>query len=256
LTLQELLKQVDYEKLPRHIAIIMDGNGRWAEKRFLPRVAGHRAGVKVVDKVVSQCRNLGIKALTLYSFSDENWNRPRAEINILMSILQKYLKKEMDRMIREDIRFNTIGHIEELPPFAQEVIREAKEKTRDKKGMTLTLALSYGSRREIVDTVKKIVEKVNKGIININSINSETFTRELYTGDLPEPDLLIRSSGELRISNFLLYQIAYTELYFTDVLWPDFNESLLIKAIIEYQSRIRRYGLTTGQIKTGEGGGK
>jgi undecaprenyl diphosphate synthase len=256
LTLQELLKQVDYEKLPRHIAIIMDGNGRWAEKRFLPRVAGHRAGVKVVDKVVSQCRKLGIKALTLYSFSDENWNRPRSEINILMSILQKYLKKELDRMIREDIRFNTIGHVEELPPFAQEVIREAKEKTRDKKGMILTLALSYGSRREIVDTVKKIVEKVNKGIININSINSETFSRELYTGDLPEPDLLIRSSGELRISNFLLYQIAYTELYFTDVLWPDFNESLLIKAIIEYQSRIRRYGLTTGQIKTSEGGGK
>ncbi len=254
MTLQELQKQVDHGKLPRHIAIIMDGNGRWAEKRFLPRVVGHRKGVKVVDKVVTQCRKLGIKALTLYSFSDENWNRPRAEIDILMSILQKYLKKEMNRMIREDIRFNTIGHVEELPLFAQEAIREVKEKTRDKKGMVLTLALSYGSRREIVDTVKKIVEKVNKGIINLNSINSETFTKELYTGDLPEPDLLIRSSGELRISNFLMYQIAYTELYFTDILWPDFNESHLLKAIIEYQSRIRRYGLTTGQVKKSKGG--
>ncbi|MDP6626082.1 MAG: isoprenyl transferase [Nitrospinota bacterium] len=245
----KLLKQLEQKKLPRHIAIIMDGNGRWAKKRFLPRIAGHRAGVKSVDRIVTQCRELGIKALTLYSFSEENWNRPKKEIDTLMSILREFLQKELDRMIKEDIRFNTIGHIEELPLFAQEILKEAKEKTRDKKGMVLTLALSYAGRREIVDAVKKIAKKVKNEVINVDSINTELFSQELYTCDLPEPDLLIRTSGEVRISNYLLYQIAYTELYFTKTLWPDFNEIHLLKALIEFQNRVRRYGLTTEQVK-------
>ena len=249
----ELLKQLDHKKLPHHIAIIMDGNGRWAKKRFLPRIAGHRAGAKTVDRIVTQSRKLGIKALTLYSFSDENWNRPKREIDMLMSLLREYLQKELDRMIKEDIRFNTIGHIEELPLFAQEIIKEAKEKTRNKKGMVLTLALSYGGRREIIDAVKKIAEKVKNKIIKLDSIDSDLFSCELYTKDLPEPDLLIRTSGELRISNYLLYQIAYTELYFTRVLWPDFNETHLLKALIEFQNRVRRYGLTSEQISKAKG---
>lgn len=246
---KELLKQIDHEKLPRHIAIIMDGNGRWAKKRFLPRMAGHRAGAKTVDRIVTQCRKLGIKALTLYSFSDENWNRPKKEINTLMALLRDYLRKELDHMIKEDIRFNTIGHIEELPLFAQKLIKEVEEKTKDKEKMVLTLALSYGSQREIVDTVKKIAEKVKKGTISLDAITPDLFSQELYTSDLPEPDLLIRTSGELRISNYLLYQIAYTELYFTEILWPDFNENQLLKAIIEFQRRVRRYGLTTEQLE-------
>ena len=253
MALNKLLKQLDHKKLPCHIAIIMDGNGRWAKKRFLPRIAGYRAGAKTVDRVVTQCRKLGIKALTLYSFSDENWNRPKREVNTLMSLLREYLKKELNRMIKEDIRFNTIGHIEELPLFAQEMIKEAEEKTRNKKGMVLTLALSYGGRREIIDAVKKIAEKVKKGIITVDSINSDLFSRELSTGDLPEPDLLIRTSGELRISNYLLYQIAYTELHFTKVFWPDFSETHFLKALIEFQKRVRRYGLTSEQIKKAEG---
>ena len=253
MALDKLLKQLNHKKLPSHIAIIMDGNGRWAKKRFLPRIAGHRAGAKTVDRIVTRCRKLGIKALTLYSFSDENWNRPKKEIDTLMSLLREYLQKELDTMIKEDIRFNTIGHIEDLPLFAQEMIKEAEEKTRNKKGMVLTLALSYGSRREIIDAVKKIAEKVEKRIIKVDSINSDLFSRELYTNGLPEPDLLIRTSGELRVSNYLLYQIAYTELFFTKVLWPDFNETHLLKALIEFQNRVRRYGLTTEQIKKTNG---
>lgn len=251
--LNKLLKEINHKKIPGHIAIIMDGNGRWAKKRFLPRIAGHRAGAKTADRVVTQCRQLGIKALTLYSFSEENWSRPKKEITTLMYLLREYLKKELDRMIKEDIRFNTIGHIEELPPFAQEIINEAKEKTRNNKGMVLTLALSYGARREIVDAVKKIAEKVKQGIIELESINTDLFSRELSTWDLPEPDLLIRTSGELRISNYLLYQIAYTELYFTKVLWPDFRETHLLKAIVEYQGRTRRYGLTSEQLEQAKG---
>ncbi|HJN02792.1 MAG TPA: isoprenyl transferase [Nitrospinota bacterium] len=253
MALDKLLKQLNHKKLPSHIAIIMDGNGRWAKKRFLPRIAGHRAGAKTVDRIVTRCRKLGIKALTLYSFSDENWNRPKKEIDTLMSLLREYLQKELDTMLREDIRFNTIGHIEDLPLFAQEMVKDAEEKTRNKKGMVLTLALSYGSRREIIDAVKKIAEKVEKRIIKVDSINSDLFSRELYTNGLPEPDLLIRTSGELRVSNYLLYQIAYTELFFTKVLWPDFNETHLLKALIEFQNRVRRYGLTTEQIKKTNG---
>ena len=243
-----LLKQIDINSLPKHIAIIMDGNGRWAKKRFLPRIAGHRAGVKTVDRIVTICRKIGIKALTLYSFSEENWSRPKNEINALMEILKRYLKKELDRMLKEDIRFNTIGTIDNLPLSAQKIIQDAKERTKNSKGMVLTLALSYGSRSEIVDAVREIASDIKKNKISVEDITLGLFQSYLYTKDLPEPDLLIRTSGELRISNFLLYQIAYAELYFTDLLWPDFKEDDLLKAVIEFQTRERRFGMTGEQI--------
>ena len=243
-----LLKQIDINSLPKHIAIIMDGNGRWAKKRFLPRIAGHRAGVKTVDRIVTICRKIGIKALTLYSFSEENWSRPKNEINALMEILKRYLKKELDRMLKEDIRFNTIGTIDNLPSSAQKIIQDAKERTKNSKGMVLTVALSYGSRSEIVDAVREIASDIKKNKISVEDITPGLFQSYLYTKGLPEPDLLIRTSGELRISNFLLYQIAYAELYFTDLLWPDFKEDDLLKAVIEFQTRERRFGMTGEQI--------
>jgi undecaprenyl diphosphate synthase len=221
----------------------MDGNGRWAKRRFLPRIAGHRAGVKAVDRVVTICRNIGIKALTLYSFSEENWNRPKDEISALMEILQRYLKKELDRMLKENIRFNTIGIIDNLPASAQNIIQGAKDKTKRNDGMILTLALSYGGRREILDAARGIASAIKKNEISPEDITPILFQSYLYTRDLPEPDLLIRTSGELRISNFLLWQIAYTELYFTDVLWPDFKEDDILRAIIEFQKRERRFGM-------------
>lgn len=244
-----LLKQIDINSLPKHIAIIMDGNGRWAKKRFLPRIAGHRAGVKTVDRIVTICRKIGIKALTLYSFSEENWSRPKNEINALMEILKRYLKKELDRMLKEDIRFNTIGTIDNLPSSAQKIIQDAKERTKNNKGMVLTLALSYGSRSEIVDAVREIASDIKKNKISVEDITPGLFQSYLYTKGLPEPDLLIRTSGELRISNFLLYQIAYAELYFTDLLWPDFKEDDLLKAVIEFQTRERRFGMTGEQMR-------
>ena len=248
MSIPALLKQVDINNLPKHIAIIMDGNGRWAKKRFLPRIAGHRAGVKTVDRIVTICRKIGIKALTLYSFSEENWSRPKNEINALMEILKRYLKKELDRMLKEDIRFNTIGTIDNLPSSAQKIIQDAKERTKNSKGMVLTLALSYGSRSEIVDAVREIASDIKKNKISVGDITPGLFQSYLYTKGLPEPDLLIRTSGELRISNFLLYQIAYAELYFTDLLWPDFKEDDLLKAVIEFQARERRFGMTGEQI--------
>ena len=248
MSIPALLKQVDINNLPKHIAIIMDGNGRWAKKRFLPRIAGHRAGVKTVDRIVTICRKIGIKALTLYSFSEENWSRPKNEINALMEILKRYLKKELDRMLKEDIRFNTIGTIDNLPLSAQKIIQDAKERTKNSKGMVLTLALSYGSRSEIVDAVREIASDIKKNKISVEDITPGLFQSYLYTKGLPEPDLLIRTSGELRISNFLLYQIAYAELYFTDLLWPDFKEDDLLKAVIEFQTRERRFGMTGEQI--------
>lgn len=241
--LSDLIKQLDKKKMPRHIAIIMDGNGRWAKKRNLPRVAGHREGVKTVDKIVTQCRSLGINALTLYAFSEENWNRPKMEINALMFILKKYLRKELPRMQKENIRFNTIGKIKDMPVNVRNLINETKQKTEDNDGMIFTLALSYGSRGEIIEVVKKIARDAVCKKISISQIDHSVFEAYLFTSNLPEPDLLIRTSGELRISNFLLWQIAYTELYFTDLLWPDFKKEDLLQAIISFQKRDRRYGL-------------
>jgi len=242
------MNQVDSKRLPRHIAIIMDGNGRWAKKNMLPRVEGHRRGVKTVDKIVTQCAEMHIEALTLYSFSDENWNRPRPEINALMKILDQYLNKELERMKRENIRFNTIGRIHELPQAIQKLIRHAEEYTGSNDGLILTLALSYGGRQEIIDAVKKIAKQVKEGSLPIEDIDFPVLESSLYTHDLPEPDLLIRTSGEKRISNFLLYQMAYTELHYTQVLWPEFTEDDLLKAIIDFQNRERRFGLIGDQI--------
>jgi len=243
-----LMNQVDLKRLPRHIAIIMDGNGRWAKKRMLPRVEGHRRGVKTVDKIVTLCTEMHIEALTLYSFSDENWNRPRSEIDALMKILDQYLNRELDRMMRENIRFNTIGRTHELPPSIQKLIRHSEDVTRNNDGLILTLALSYGGRQEIVDATKNIVRQVQEGSLSIEDIDFPVLENSLYTHDLPELDLLIRTSGEKRISNFLLYQMAYTELHYTQVLWPKFTEDDLLKAIIDFQSRERRFGMIGDQI--------
>lgn len=237
------LSKIDAARLPRHIAVIMDGNGRWAKKNFLPRVEGHRRGVKSVDRVVTLCRKLNIEALTLYSFSEENWNRPRPEIAALMGILDEFLHKELSRMQRENIRFNTIGHIEELPPEIHRFIQKAQDETRNNDGLILTLALSYGGRREILDAVRKVAQKVQDGRLRAEDVDFSEFESGLATHDLPELDLLIRTSGELRVSNFLLYQIAYTELHYTNVLWPEFEESHLVEAILEFQNRERRFGM-------------
>lgn len=249
----ELEPAIDTMRLPMHIAVIMDGNGRWAEQKGLPRVEGHRIGVTRVDEIVTTCRKLGIDALTLYSFSLENWSRPSDEVSTLMGILKKYLIKELGRMLKENIRFNTIGNVDDLPDFVREVVFDARRKTKDNTGMTLTLALSYGSRDEIIRAAKKLAKDVENRLVRVEQIDEEKFSSYLDTSSLPPPDLLIRTSGELRISNFLLWQIAYTELYFTDKLWPEFRSADLIKAIHSYQSRERRYGKTRAQV-SGETG--
>ena len=243
-----LLEKLDLTQMPRHIAVIMDGNGRWAKKNLLPRIQGHWEGVKTVDRIVSLCRKLDIEALTLYSFSDENWNRPPVEINTLMKILDHYLNKELERMKNENIRFHTIGQVEELPLEIQKLLAHAKNYTSDCEGMTLTLALSYGGRQEILKSVQQIANKVRTGELRVEDIDYSVFESFLQTNSLPELDLLIRTSGEMRISNFLLYQIAYTELHYTKVLWPEFKEEDLLRAIIDFQKRERRCGMTQEQI--------
>ena len=243
-----LLEKLDLTQMPRHIAVIMDGNGRWAKKKLLPRIQGHWEGIKTVDRIVSLCRKLDIEALTLYSFSDENWKRPPVEINTLMKILDHYLNKELERMKNENIRFHTIGQVEELPLEIQKLLAHAKNYTSDCDGMTLTLALSYGGRQEILKSVQQIANKVRTGELRVEDIDYSVFESFLQTNYLPEPDLLIRTSGEMRISNFLLYQIAYTELHYTKVLWPEFKEEDLLRAIIDFQKRERRFGMTQEQI--------
>ncbi|MCH2391691.1 MAG: isoprenyl transferase [Nitrospinales bacterium] len=243
-----LLEKLDLTQMPRHIAMIMDGNGRWAKKNSLPRIQGHWEGVKTVDRIVSLCCKLDIEALTLYSFSDENWNRPPVEINTLMKILDHYLNKELERMKNENIRFHTIGQVEELPLEIQKLLAHAKNYTKDCEGMTLTLALSYGGRQEILKSVQQIANKVRTGELRVEDIDYSVFESFLQTNSLPELDLLIRTSGEMRISNFLLYQIAYTELHYTKVLWPEFKEEDLLRAIIDFQKRERRFGMTQEQI--------
>jgi len=247
-TNSSLLEELDLTQMPRHIAVIMDGNGRWAKKNSLPRIQGHWEGVKTVDRTVSLCRKLDIEALTLYSFSDENWSRPPVEINTLMKILDHYLNKELKRMKNENIRFHTIGQLEDLPPEIQKLIAHTKNYTSDCEGMTLTLALSYGGRQEILKSVQQIANKVRTGELRVEDIDYSVFESFLQTNSLPEPDLLIRTSGEMRISNFLLYQIAYTELHYTKVLWPEFKEEDLFRAIIDFQKRERRFGMTQEQI--------
>ena len=243
-----LQEKIDPNHMPRHVAIIMDGNGRWAQNNSLPRIEGHWAGVKAVDRIVTLSRKLKLEALTLYSFSDENWNRPSAEISTLMKILDFYLKKEVKRMKDENIRFNTIGHVEDLPTAIQKLIRYSIDDTSNNTGMILTLALSYGGRQEIIDAVKNIAEQVRLGQIRPEEIDLSMFESVLSTHPIPDPDLIIRTSGERRISNFLLYQSAYTELHYNNVLWPDFSDDDFINAIIDFQNRDRRFGMTQEQI--------
>jgi len=242
------MEEIDKGKLPHHIAIIMDGNGRWAKKKFLNRISGHLKGVDSVREVTTACRELGIKVLTLYAFSIENWKRPSDEVNALMGLLNEYLQKECEEMVQNNIRLNAIGRIEDLPLDVQTTLQETMEKTKHCDGMILNLALSYGGRSEILHAVQGILSYLQKGKIKPEEITVQRFPEYLWTHGLPDPDLLIRTSGEYRISNFLLWQIAYTELYVTETLWPDFDRKELLKAIADYQSRERRFGLTSEQL--------
>jgi undecaprenyl diphosphate synthase len=244
-----LLENIDKNNIPEHLAIIMDGNGRWAKQQGLLRAFGHESGTKSVKIIIQTCAKLGVKNLTLYAFSTENWNRPKLEVDTLMKILIRSLKKELPTLVKNNIRLNTIGNIEKLPQSAQKELLDVIARTENNSHMTLTLALSYGSREELVNAVKSISNKVKNNIISIDSIDDSIINEHLYTQNLPDVDLLIRTSGEHRISNFLLWQIAYAELYFTDILWPDFKEQNLYEAIISYQKRERRFGKTSEQIK-------
>ena len=236
------------EKLPRHVAIIMDGNGRWARQKSLDRIEGHIKGIEAVRAVVTACRELGIECLTLYSFSIENWRRPESEVLALMDLLQQYLTKELGEMLENNIRLKAIGDLESLPPTAYRTLMETMEKTAHCDGMVLTLALSYSGRDEIIRALRRLMADVKKGKLRPDQISEESFSRYLSPDGLPDPDLLIRTSGEYRISNFLLWQIAYTEIYVTDTLWPDFGRENLIKALLNYQARERRFGLTGEQM--------
>ncbi|HRN98200.1 MAG TPA: isoprenyl transferase [Flavobacterium sp.] len=240
---------LDPKRLPRHLAIIMDGNGRWAKKRGMLRVFGHENGTKTVRTTVETCARLGIENLTLYAFSTENWNRPKLEVDTLMKLLVSSLKKEIGTLQENNIRLNSIGSLDMLPETARKSLLEVIDRTKSNTRMTLTLALSYGSRDEILQAVRTISVKVKNNLILPDEINESTINNHLYTHNLPDVDLLIRTSGEHRISNFLLWQIAYAEMYFTDVLWPDFSEKELYDALADYQKRERRFGKTSEQIK-------
>lgn len=235
-----LASAIDPDRLPAHIAIIMDGNGRWAKRRNLPRVAGHKAGIDPVRITVETCARLGLKALTLYAFSVENWKRPRAEVEMLWRLLRLYLRAELPDMARNDIRFTAIGRIEALPDFVRAELEETVRATERNRGLRLQLAINYGGRAELVDAVKQLIDDARRG--HIEDVNEDAIAARLYTAGVPDPDLLIRTSGEMRVSNFLLWQIAYSELYVTDTLWPDFNRTELLRAILDYQKRDRRFG--------------
>ncbi|HYL86340.1 MAG TPA: isoprenyl transferase [Candidatus Angelobacter sp.] len=236
-----LLAKLDLSRLPRHVAVIMDGNGRWAQKRHLPRIAGHRSGTQSARTTIETCARLKIEALTLYAFSVENWRRPKTEIDFLMQLLREYLRKEMPLIQKQAIRMRFLGRIQELPAGVQKDVREAMEKTAGNQGMVLCVALNYGGRAEIVDAMNAILAERN-GNGGPARISEEQLSRHLYTEGLPDPDLLIRTSGEMRVSNFLLWQIAYSEIFVTETLWPDFNRARLLEALVEFQKRERRYG--------------
>ena len=247
--MEELKSQISKNTVPNHIAIIMDGNGRWAKKRGKPRIFGHKNGVTSVKQVIEGCGELGIKYLTLYAFSTENWKRPKLEVKTLMVLLVTTLKDELKTLQKNNIKLNTIGTISNLPAKVQIELHEVIEKTKNNDALILTLALSYGSREEIVNVIKNISKKVVNNRLNVEEIDEKIINNHLYTFSLPDVDFMIRTSGEKRISNFLLWQIAYAELYFTDTLWPDFKKENLFKAILEYQSRERRFGKTSEQIE-------
>lgn len=242
--------KIDKSNLPQHVAIIMDGNGRWARKQGLDRTFGHRNAVESVRAAIEVCGDLDIPYLTLFAFSTENWKRPKTEVNFLMKLLSSTIKSEIDELDRKGIRLLIIGQTDKLPSAVLKSLQKAIERTKDNKKATLIIALNYGSKDEIVNAAKKIAEDVKSGNIEVSDIDQNLFEQNLYTGDIPNVDLLIRTSGEYRVSNFLLWQIAYAELYFTQTLWPDFRQEDFLKAIREYSSRERRYGKTGEQIKT------
>jgi len=243
-----LKDQILKDKLPRHVAIIMDGNGRWAKKKGMLRVIGHQNGTKSVRDIVETSAEIGIKYLTLYAFSTENWKRPKLEVQTLMKLLVKSLKKEIKTLQDNNIKLSAIGNLNDLPKKAHKELLEVIDKTKNNTHMTLTLALSYGSREEMVNAFKEIATNVKNNIISVENIDESIINKHLYTQNLPDVDLLIRTSGEHRISNFLLWQIAYAELYFTDILWPDFTKQDLYEALINYQNRERRFGKTSEQL--------
>jgi undecaprenyl diphosphate synthase len=243
------MHKLKIDRLPRHLAVIMDGNGRWAKQRMLQRIVGHQKGVETVRMIVEECSKLGIGYLTLFAFSAENWLRPKSEVQALMTLLKKYIRAEVPRMMHNNIRFAVIGNCEDLPSAVNREISEAKEKTAANTGMQLTLALSYGSRQEIVSAASRLAADVSSGAVAPSAITEQLFNGYLFTEGMPDPDLLIRTSGEMRISNFLLWQLAYTELYFTDVNWPDFDRTELHRALRDFQDRERRFGMTSDQLR-------
>jgi undecaprenyl diphosphate synthase len=249
-----LAESIDAVRLPRHIAIIMDGNGRWARKRRLPRIAGHRAGVEPVRLTVETCARLGIEALTLYAFSVENWKRPRGEVDTLWSLLRFYLRREVPELMKNNIRFNALGRLEVLSDQVRRELDEARRITSHNSGLRVNLAINYGGRTELVDAVNGILEDARRtGRLDSLRVTEDMVQSHLYTAALPDPDLLIRTSGEMRISNFLLWQIAYAELYVTETLWPDFGRKDLLKAVLAYQGRDRRFGGLSGSVPDDSG---
>lgn len=240
---------LSFTSLPRHVAVIMDGNGRWAKKRSLNRILGHREGTKSVQDIVRACREVGVQVLTLYAFSTENWNRPPKEVSALMKLLKEFLNSELPEMMENGIRLNAIGDIERFPDHVLKVLRHTVETTRDNQDMLLNLALSYGGRHEILRAVRRIAVQVGEGLLREEEITEDLFSSYLYTHGMPEPDVLIRTSGEMRISNFLLWQIAYTEIFITKTLWPDFRREELFEIFRAYGKRERRFGLTQNQVK-------
>jgi undecaprenyl diphosphate synthase len=245
-------RRIRAETIPRHVAVIMDGNGRWAERRGLDRVQGHRAGIEAVRATVRAAHELGVRFLTLYAFSTENWSRPKGEVDALMGLLEHYLEAEIEELDRNGIRLRAIGRLDRLPELARAKLDEALHRTRNNGEMTVVFALSYGGRTEIVDAARKLARDVEHGKLDPEQIDEKTFGAYLYDPELPDPDLLIRTGGEARVSNFLLWQIAYAELHVTDVMWPDFRKSDLVEAIWDYQQRERRYGLTSAQVQSGD----
>ena len=244
-----LLSEINIDQLPNHIAIIMDGNGRWAKSKGLLRNIGHQNGAKTVKEVVETCAKINVKYLTLYAFSTENWNRPKLEVELLMKLLISSLKKEVETLQKNNIKLSTIGNLNSLPTIVAKELKDVIEKTKDNNRLTLTLALSYGSREELIKTIKEISLKVKNNLISPENIDKLVINNHLYDHYLPDVDLLIRTSGEQRISNFLLWEIAYAELFFSDILWPDFNKENLFEAILNYQNRERRFGKTSDQLK-------
>jgi undecaprenyl diphosphate synthase len=241
-------EKIIMERIPQHIAVIMDGNGRWAKKQGMARVFGHKNAVKAVRDITEGAGELGVKYLTLYAFSTENWNRPKEEVFALMELLSRTIKSEVPNLHKNNVRVTTIGNTEQLPKDCREELQKAMEVTKYNTGLTLVLALSYSGRREIIEAAKRLAEDAAEGKINSDQIDDALFSSYLHTNQMPDPELIIRTSGEFRLSNFLLWQLAYSELYFTDVLWPDFRKEHLYQAVLDYQSRERRFGKTSEQV--------